>query len=406
MDSSRPRSWPKFQNKKPRVLLLTSQFFLMGEVVAACKRLEIPHLFLDLKTKEMGIEDFVNSLLNAVTSFLPDMVLTVNHLGVDREGVLLQILEQMDIPLASWFVDNPFLILPVYPTKHTNKTVIFSWDADNLKPLRKLGYKHVAYLPLAADTHRFQARKNGGKKEWKTDVSFVGNSMLTKVQKRLGAAKPNKSLASKYKQIAAAFGPSESKSAARFLAQNFPDCLDDFKALKTPTRMLAFETLLTWQSTLDYRLRCVKQLLEFNPLIVGDKGWMELLAEFPGQWHYHQEVNYYEELPNLYPLSKVNFNATSLQMKGAVNQRVFDVPAAGAFLITDRRRQMEQLFEPGKEIVVYHNPDEIPGLVAKYLKDAAARKKITQAAQKRIQAQHTYDHRIQALLENMRLQFG
>ncbi len=406
MDRSRPRSWAKFQNKKPRVLLLTSQFFLMGEVVAACKRLEIPHLFLDLQTKEMGIEDFVNSVLGAITSFLPDMVLTVNHLGVDREGVLLQILEQMDIPLASWFVDNPFLILPVYPLKYTDKTVIFSWDADNLEPLRELGYKHVAYLPLAADTHRFKASEKGYKKQWESDVSFVGNSMLTKVQKRLRAAKPNSSLASKYKEIAAAFGPSEAKSAARFLAQNFPQCLNDFKALKTPTRMLAFETLLTWQSTLDYRLKCVKQIMEFSPLIVGDKGWGKLLAEFSGQWRYHQEVNYYEDLPNLYPLSKVNFNATSLQMKGAVNQRVFDVPAAGAFLITDHRRQMEELFEPGKEIVAYRDPEEIPELVAKYLKDANARKKITQAAQKRIQAQHTYDRRIQTLLEKMRFQFG
>lgn len=406
MDSFRPRSWGKFQNKKPRVLLLTSQYFLMGEVVAAFERLEIPHVFLDLNTNEMAIQDFVNSVLGAVTNFLPDFVLTVNHLGVDREGVLLQILEQMDIPLASWFVDNPFLILPVYPTRHADSTVIFSWDADNLEPLQEFGYEHVKYLPLAADPHRFESLGATGKKEWESDVSFVGNSMLTKVAKRLEAANPGPMLRSKYKEIAAAFGPSEAKSAAKFLMYNFPDYTDDFHALSTPQRKLAFETLLTWQSTLDYRLTCVKQLMDFGPLIVGDEGWKQLLAEYPGQWRYHKEVNYYKDLPSLYPLSKVNFNCTSLQMKGAVNQRVFDVPAAGAFLLTDDRRQMEDMFEPGKEIVVYKDPEEIPGLVEKYLKDENARKRIIKAAQKRILAEHTYDHRITSIIDKMRLIFG
>lgn len=230
--------------------------------------------------------------------------------------------------------------------------------------------------------------------------------MVTKVQKRFEAAAPGKMLAAKYKEIAAAFGPSEAKSAAKFLAYNFPDYVDDFKALKTSARMLAFETLVTWQSTLDYRLDCVKQIIKFSPLIVGDQGWKQLLAEYSGQWRYHKEVNYYSDLPNFYPLSKVNFNCTSLQMKGAVNQRVFDVPAAGAFLITDHRRQMEDLFEPGKEIVAYNDPDEIPELVEKYLHDEDARKKITAAARKRILAEHTYDHRIQTLLDKMRLIFG
>jgi spore maturation protein CgeB len=54
-------------------------------------------------------------------------------------------------------------------------------------------------------------------------------------------------------------------------------------------------------------------------------------------------------------------------MKGAVNQRVFDVPVCGGFLLTDHRRQMESLFEPGREIVCYQEPGEIPDLVRHYL---------------------------------------
>ncbi|MBU1247216.1 MAG: glycosyltransferase, partial [Proteobacteria bacterium] len=86
--------------------------------------------------------------------------------------------------------------------------------------------------------------------------------------------------------------------------------------------------------------------------------------------------------------------------------RVFDVPASDAFLITDRRRQMDQLFEPDSEIVTYDNPEEIPELVARYLKDELARKKVAKAAKQRILAEHTYEHRIEKLLAKMRTLFG
>jgi spore maturation protein CgeB len=168
--------------------------------------------------------------------------------------------------------------------------------------------------------------------------------------------------------------------------------------------MLAFETLITWQSTLDYRLDCVRRLLPFAPLLVGDKGWHDLLAGETG-WRHHPEVSYYDDLPGLYPRSKVNFNCISLQMKGAVNQRVFDVPACGGFLITDQRRQMEQLFEPGTEVIAYADPEEIPELVQRWLADPQARQRVAESARKRILAEHTYDHRLETLFQTMRLTF-
>ena len=103
--------WPKFRGKTPRILLLTSQYFLIGELQAACERLDVEHLFIDLGAKEMDLDIFVSKMLATLTTFKPDFVLTVNHLGVDREGILATLLDKFNIPLASWFVDNPHLIL-------------------------------------------------------------------------------------------------------------------------------------------------------------------------------------------------------------------------------------------------------------------------------------------------------
>jgi len=389
----------------PRVLLLTSQYFLIGELQAACQRLDIEHLLLDFGTKEMDLDTFVSKMMTTLTSFKPDFVLTVNHLGVDQEGVLSALLEKFDVPLASWFVDNPHLILGTYQNLHDARTVLFSWDADNLESLRNMGFDNVHYLPLGADPNRLVPHRTEPVEEWRAPISFVGNSMLSKTIKRIEAAMPSQRLVEAGIMVAKAFGESDDSCSGRFMVKNFPELREDFEALGSPGRKQAFETFLTWQSTLMYRLDCILHLLDFTPLIVGDPGWKELLKGRE-KWRYHSELSYYDDLPDFYPLSDINFNCTSQQMKGAVNQRVFDVPCCGAFLLTDYRRQVEDLFEPGKEIVFYNHPDEIPGLVDVYLNAPEKRQRIADAARKRILAEHTYDHRMTSLVEIMRQTFA
>ncbi len=399
------QNWPKFATKQPRILLLTSQYFLIGELQAACERLGIEHLLLDLGAKEMDLDAFVSKMVATLSTFKPDFVLTVNHLGVDREGILASLLDQFDVPLASWFVDNPHLILGAYQNLHGTRNAIFTWDVDNIESLQDMGFANVFHLPLGADPSRLVPHRTEAVPEWQAPISFVGNSMLTKTLKRLEASMPSRRLIEAGIMVAKAFGDTNEPCAGRFLMREFPELRDDFEGLETSVRKQAFETFITWQSTLMYRLDCILRILDFDPLIVGDPGWKELLKGREG-WRYHSELSYYDDLPDFYPLSDINFNCTSQQMKGAVNQRVFDVPCVGAFLLTDYRRQLEELFEPGREVIYYNHPDEIPGLVEIYLNKPKERKRIAEAGRKRVLAEHTYDHRMTTLVDAMRKTFG
>jgi spore maturation protein CgeB len=93
-------------------------------------------------------------------------------------------------------------------------------------------------------------------------------------------------------------------------------------------------------------------------------------------------------------------------MRGAVNQRVFDVPATGAFLLTDYREQVEQLFEPGREIICYHSPEEAADLARYYLARPEARRSVALAARQRVLAGHSYEHRVRELMTKMRKFYG
>jgi spore maturation protein CgeB len=93
-------------------------------------------------------------------------------------------------------------------------------------------------------------------------------------------------------------------------------------------------------------------------------------------------------------------------MTGAVNQRLFDVPAAGSFVLTDWREQTRSLLEPDKELVCYREPEEAPELIRYFLAHPEQRRRIVQAARARVLAEHTWTHRVQSILDRLREIYG
>lgn len=394
--------YPKFQSAKPRILFFDSNYFLCNEISASLQRLDMEHRSLPLDGSGTGSQDFIERLLKTILDFKPDFVLTVNHFGLDREGKLANLLNDLELPLASWFVDNPHLIIHEYAHPGTDNTVVFTYDAGNLDTMREKGFANVHYLPLATDPHRFKPELPGSAPtDWHADLSFVGNSMTNPVTANLENTGLPTKLVKEYETVAAAFGESGRSNVAAFLETHAPDWAAPFAALPAIENRLAVESLITWEATRQYRLSCIRAIMTYSPLIVGDNGWRDLLGPTNG-WRHLQPIDYYADLPRFYQCSKINFNCTSRQMPGAVNQRVFDIPACGGFVLTDSREQMDRLFDPGCEVIAYTTIDEIPELIGRYMADEKARKTVADAARKRILAHHTYDIRLNELVTTMR----
>jgi spore maturation protein CgeB len=120
----------------------------------------------------------------------------------------------------------------------------------------------------------------------------------------------------------------------------------------------------------------------------GDPGWQALTAEAMPDVHYERDAAAF------YRSRTINLNSTSVQMPTAVNQRVFDVPAAGGFLLTDAQSDLRDLFDGESELATYDAPAHCAELVKQYQADQPARLAIAAAARRRIQAEHTYHHRL------------
>ena len=144
----------------------------------------------------------------------------------------------------------------------------------------------------------------------------------------------------------------------------------------------------------------IRKLMPFNPVIYG-VNW-DQKARGDIKQLYRRKVDNVTELPFIYNYSKVNINTTMEQGISSLNMRIFDVIACEGFLITDYKKDLEELFDIEKEIVCYRHVDELPGLVGYYLEHEDERKTIARAARRRALREHSYKNRAEFILNILR----
>jgi hypothetical protein len=86
----------------------------------------------------------------------------------------------------------------------------------------------------------------------------------------------------------------------------------------------------------------------------------------------------------------------------ANNMRLYEATGVGTLLITDWKANLQEMFEPGKEVVAYRTPDECAELIQYYLEHDEERKAIARAGQERTLREHTYYQRLQELVDIVR----
>lgn len=82
----------------------------------------------------------------------------------------------------------------------------------------------------------------------------------------------------------------------------------------------------------------------------------------------------------------------------ANNMRLYEATGVGAMLLTDRKDNLHELFEIGKEVVAYSSKEEAAEIVHHYLAQPREAEQIAKAGQARTLREHTYAQRMQELV--------
>lgn len=120
-------------------------------------------------------------------------------------------------------------------------------------------------------------------------------------------------------------------------------------------------------------------------------------AGSPLRQKYHGEA-WGLDMYNVFCSSRIVINRHSSAAENfANNMRLYEATGVGAFLITDEKDNLGELFEVGSEIESYRDSDELVDKVRYYLAHDDEREKIARAGQERTLRDHTYLQRMKEL---------
>jgi len=386
--------YSKFRSgEKVRMMIMKSKYFVNDDVVSGAKAMGWDVFELPVNMSGTTENSFLTDMLQSLVSFRPDFVLTINHGGFDNEGVLAGILNSFNVPLASWFVDHPVAIIAGSEKNVQENTQIFCFERTALSWLSKVGFEDPIHLPTASNQKVFHP-------------SLVDINKATNLGESLVLV-----AGSWWQRARETSTPEVKKLATQMLDENAIDHnllrhhLHEFEYIQASPdsreKFAAIHVALA-ELTMNKRAKFITALKELNPVVYGDEHWKELVngVELRGPVHNTKE------LPSLFAGSKVNLNVTAEQMPTAVNQRVWDVPGIGGFLLTDAQDDVLEYFEDGEDVAIYHNLDEAVDKASFYVANDSLRNKIAHKALIKIDREHRINHRLITIETVMSKRFG
>ena len=96
----------------------------------------------------------------------------------------------------------------------------------------------------------------------------------------------------------------------------------------------------------------------------------------------------------------IALNTTHPFELGGVNKRSFELGGAGAFQLTDGPR-IEEYYEPGVECATFRGPQDLVDKVRYYLDHPEERAEIARRGLLRAFREHTYQHRLNELMDRV-----
>lgn len=351
---------------------------LHAELMQAIKEIG----FIPVETENKSLQE----LLELLDRNPPCLFLSVNAQSLDGNGTLAEYLRQKHIPLALWFVDNPWNILSNFAQDWWKDCPIFLTDFTFAEELAGEGAKNLYPLPLAGHGIACTYRSLPS-----IPLFFVGNSAFANKQLYFSGCKLEQNFKQNlYSTIKKQL--SEKKSLPDFHSlrqQLFPqDPLWPGKKQRLASYAAAKADLCLRRLWLD----------PLSPIIhiMGDSAWQNILT-MPHT--FYPPCSYYHDLPNYYRTALFTLNLTSLLMPGNLSQRHFDVWNNGGFLLSSPSSGMNIFPSDVVSLITVKSPESCLKRLELLMANPALKHDVQTTMRQEIQEKHTYAHRLRAILE-------
>jgi len=137
---------------------------------------------------------------------------------------------------------------------------------------------------------------------------------------------------------------------------------------------------------------------QFPQMKIWGPGIDHLLANSPIRERYIDQA-WGREMYNILISSKITINHHGDIAPYANNMRLYEATGVGTMVITDWKVNLQEMFEQGKEVIVYRTPQECAELLGYYLEHDQERQTIARAGQKRTLRDHNYFQRMEEIVD-------
>lgn len=385
------------------ILYIYTDYFQNYDILWTLLQMEISvdvidHSFFTYESDSRLIEMFSDKL----SASHYDFVLSFGYVPY-----ISDICTRLHVPYAAWTYDS--ILHSLYnKTVENPYNILFVFDRaeyDYLK--RHFAIPNLFHLPLAANTDRIQAIPvtPSDPDYYGCDISFAGDlyqqNTYVDLKPELSPEEQNFFEQAftyfegkwNHEQIFQWF----SREDADYLQNRLPDYLKNTESMPN-TRCFA-DILLSKPIASRERIHILNMLADAFDMRLYTKNSADIsilnnVSCYPG-------VNYYDALSKVYFYSRINLNITLHSIVSGIPLRCFDVLGAGGFLLTNYQEELCEYFKPDRELVIYHDYDELSEKAAYFLAHEDERRRIACAGLAAIKNNHTYRHRLQSILDTV-----
>lgn len=108
-----------------------------------------------------------------------------------------------------------------------------------------------------------------------------------------------------------------------------------------------------------------------------------------------------EEKSRVFGEGMICLNTFSLSEGNSLNCRAFEIAGAGGLQVIEYRKAIEDCFEPGKELLLFHSYEELIEHIQRARRSPQDAEKIRAAGAARVLAEHTYRHRLESIFSHI-----
>ena len=304
----------------------------------------------------------------------------------------------------AWVYDSPLMSLYMKEARLPN-VYISVFDKKQLERLQPLGFKHIFHLPLATEVDYFGCVNisKEDERKYEADIAFVGRLYDKRGYEELfeGADKEIKEEADAIVNSCQCIWDGEnnifdraSDNLIQYIVEKESE--DTWNNYNINKRYYCESIKLVRKCNENERVRILNALAKKHKVtLYSDEGSKERLQNVKVcPW-----VDYWKEMPKVFYMSKINLNISSRSIESGIPQRVFDIMAVGGFCLTNYQPELEEHFEIGKDLDVYHNLGELEEKVEYYLTHNEARVRIAVNGYKKVRKNHNYQVRLEKVID-------